>query len=162
MLTFQSTSVAGCRPVWPGWLRSLAGPFGRSLRTSLPSTFSVWRGTASFGSESCLYKEEAVIRGIPKPEAQPSPRLDAGLHSAWLSGCKCLWLTTLTLRKPATAPARLVKLLGAVRKDPGSLRRDGLVKVATFSPCVSNFLNFWTVEGAPRLESGVCRHTPLE
>ena len=48
------------------------------------------------------------------------------------------------------------------QEDPGSLRRVGLVKVATFSPCVSNFLNFWTVEGAPRLESGVCRHTPLE
>ena len=46
--------------------------------------------------------------------------------------------------------------------EPGSLQRHGLVKVATFSPGVSNFLNFWTVDGAPRLESGVCRHTPLD
>ena len=57
----QSATVAGCRPVWPGWQPASQARLASRCATSLPFTFYEGRDTISFGPEGCLYKGRQLL-----------------------------------------------------------------------------------------------------
>ena len=145
VLTFQSTSVAGCRPVWPGWLRSIQVRLAsRCAPPCLPLSLS---GGVRIPSAPRI----AFTRGRQLSEVYQSQKHSHLRNSMRLTQCMAIWMQMSLVdysdvEETSAAPARLVKLLGAVRRILTAFDVRAR-KVATFSPCVSNFLNFgrWRV-----------------